>query len=341
MLFIVIHQVYELWFKQLLHELAHLQRRLEMGDSSRALGTLKRVLTILKTIVAQIDVLETMTPAPVHDLPRPARRAPAASSRAQFRELEAVLGRRDARRRRPLPARVAGARAARATRWRARACSTPSCATWRAGLRRPARGARARRHPAGGPVAGGAGRARRRLPRRRPEAAGLRAPGRSRRGPSGVALPPRQDGRAHDRRQGRAPAARRAPSTCARRSSTPPSPTCGPCAEPRCDTPTCARRTAGAHYRASASPSGCCSPGTRTRRGPTSRSRASVEAFDDAARHVDEKWGRAFAKAERGARRLPRAARRPRRRDRARRQHPRARRALALGARPATRGRGS
>ena len=49
MLFIVIHQVYELWFKQLLHELAFLQRRLEMGDSSRVLGTLKRVLTILKT----------------------------------------------------------------------------------------------------------------------------------------------------------------------------------------------------------------------------------------------------------------------------------------------------
>jgi tryptophan 2,3-dioxygenase len=41
LLFIVIHQVYELWFKQLLHELVFLQRRLEMGDSSRVLGTLK------------------------------------------------------------------------------------------------------------------------------------------------------------------------------------------------------------------------------------------------------------------------------------------------------------
>ena len=41
LLFIVIHQVYELWFKQLLHELAYLQRRLEAGDSSRALGTLQ------------------------------------------------------------------------------------------------------------------------------------------------------------------------------------------------------------------------------------------------------------------------------------------------------------
>jgi tryptophan 2,3-dioxygenase len=95
LLFIVIHQVYELWFKQLLHELAYLQRRLEMGDSSRALGTLKRVLTILKTIVAQIDVLETMTPRQFTTF---RNRLDAASGfqSAQFRELEAVLGGRDA-----------------------------------------------------------------------------------------------------------------------------------------------------------------------------------------------------------------------------------------------------
>src|ERR687895_48095 len=62
LLFIVIHQVYELWFKQLLHEGAMLQERLEEGDTPHALHTLKRILTILKTIVAQIDVLETMTP---------------------------------------------------------------------------------------------------------------------------------------------------------------------------------------------------------------------------------------------------------------------------------------
>src|SRR5690242_13532559 len=62
MLFIVIHQVYELWFKQLLHELRWLQSRLEAGDGPRALSTLRRILAILKTVVAQIDVLETMTP---------------------------------------------------------------------------------------------------------------------------------------------------------------------------------------------------------------------------------------------------------------------------------------
>src|SRR3954466_6298251 len=61
--FIVIHQVYELWFKQLLHELAYLQMRLERNEGSRALATVRRVVTILKTIVAQIDVLETMTPS--------------------------------------------------------------------------------------------------------------------------------------------------------------------------------------------------------------------------------------------------------------------------------------
>jgi tryptophan 2,3-dioxygenase len=95
MLFIVIHQVYELWFKQLLHELAHLQRRLEAGDAPHALTTLKRILTILKTIVAQIDVLETMTPRQFTTF---RNRLDAASGfqSAQFRELEAVLGGRDA-----------------------------------------------------------------------------------------------------------------------------------------------------------------------------------------------------------------------------------------------------
>src|SRR6266511_1247944 len=96
MLFIVIHQVYELWFKQLLHELAYLQRRLEVGEAPRALGTLKRVLTILKTVVAQIDVLETMTPRQFTAF-RDRLDAASGFQSAQFREIEAVLGRRDRR----------------------------------------------------------------------------------------------------------------------------------------------------------------------------------------------------------------------------------------------------
>jgi tryptophan 2,3-dioxygenase len=62
MLFIVIHQVYELWFKQVLHETGRLCQALEDGDTHRALATFKRILTIFKTVVAQVDVLETMTP---------------------------------------------------------------------------------------------------------------------------------------------------------------------------------------------------------------------------------------------------------------------------------------
>ena len=94
MLFIVIHQVYELWFKELLHELAHLQRRLEDGDTPHALHTLRRVLTILKVAVAQIDVLETMTPRQFLGF-RDRLDAASGFQSAQFRELEAVLGRRD------------------------------------------------------------------------------------------------------------------------------------------------------------------------------------------------------------------------------------------------------
>jgi tryptophan 2,3-dioxygenase len=62
LLFIVIHQVYELWFKQLLHETRRLGQAFEQGETHYALATLKRILTIWKTLVAQIDVLETMTP---------------------------------------------------------------------------------------------------------------------------------------------------------------------------------------------------------------------------------------------------------------------------------------
>ena len=94
LLFIVIHQVYELWFKQLLHELRFLQGRFEAGDTSHALHTLKRTLTILKTVVAQIDVLETMTPRQFLAF-RDRLEAASGFESAQFRELEALLGRRD------------------------------------------------------------------------------------------------------------------------------------------------------------------------------------------------------------------------------------------------------
>lgn len=94
MLFIIIHQTYELWFKQIIHEFAEAQRALENGKSDRALATLGRIRTILKVCVSQIDILETMTPLQFNSF----REYLAASSgfqSAQFRRVEAILGRRD------------------------------------------------------------------------------------------------------------------------------------------------------------------------------------------------------------------------------------------------------
>ncbi|CAM4165650.1 tryptophan 2,3-dioxygenase [Kibdelosporangium persicum] len=96
MLFIVIHQVYELWFKQLLHEFGRAQQVLANGETAHALHTLHRALTILKVVVAQIDVLETMTPRQFTSF-RERLEASSGFQSAQFREVEAVLGRRDAR----------------------------------------------------------------------------------------------------------------------------------------------------------------------------------------------------------------------------------------------------
>lgn len=96
MLFIIIHQTYELWFKQLIHEFSQAQRALETGDTHYALSILGRIRTIMKVCVAQVDILETMTPLQFN-----AFRGYLASSSgfqsAQFRKVEAILGRRDSR----------------------------------------------------------------------------------------------------------------------------------------------------------------------------------------------------------------------------------------------------
>ena len=94
LLFIVVHQVYELWFKQLIHELRYLQRMLEEGNDARAFATFKRVLTILKLVVAQLDVIETMTPVQFMAF-RERLESSSGFQSGQFRELEAILGRRD------------------------------------------------------------------------------------------------------------------------------------------------------------------------------------------------------------------------------------------------------
>jgi tryptophan 2,3-dioxygenase len=91
MLFIVTHQVYELWFKQVLHETTRLQSALEAGDLPAVQAGFKRVLTILKVLVAQVDILETMTPVSFNSF-RARLEAASGFQSLQFRELEFSLG---------------------------------------------------------------------------------------------------------------------------------------------------------------------------------------------------------------------------------------------------------
>jgi tryptophan 2,3-dioxygenase len=91
MLFIVIHQVYELWFKELLHEFDRVRRMLEDDQTARAQHTLKRILTILKVMVAQLDILETMTPLEFSSF-RERLEAASGFQSDQFRQIEFLLG---------------------------------------------------------------------------------------------------------------------------------------------------------------------------------------------------------------------------------------------------------
>src|SRR3954453_16017190 len=62
LLFIVVHQAYELWFKLVLHELGLVERELRAGRPHGAPPPLQRVVAISRLLIAQLDVLETMGP---------------------------------------------------------------------------------------------------------------------------------------------------------------------------------------------------------------------------------------------------------------------------------------
>src|SRR5204862_1120994 len=91
LLFIIIHQVYELWFKELLHEFDRVAQLLTADESHRAQHTLKRILTILKVMVAQLDILETMTPLEFLSF-RARLEAASGFQSDQFRQVEFLLG---------------------------------------------------------------------------------------------------------------------------------------------------------------------------------------------------------------------------------------------------------
>ena len=94
LLFIVVHQVYELWFKELLHEFDRVMTLLTEHDPHRAQHTLKRILTILKVLVAQLDILETMTPLEFLSF-RARLEAASGFQSDQFRQIEFVLGQKN------------------------------------------------------------------------------------------------------------------------------------------------------------------------------------------------------------------------------------------------------
>jgi tryptophan 2,3-dioxygenase len=96
LLFIVIHQTYELWFKQLIHEIKRASLDIEAGKTYPALATLGRVRTILKVLVSQVDILETMTPLQFNSF-RDRLASSSGFQSAQFRMVEALFGRRDSK----------------------------------------------------------------------------------------------------------------------------------------------------------------------------------------------------------------------------------------------------
>ena len=149
MLFIIIHQVYELWFKQLLHELDATAAAMERDDLLRVSKHFRRIHTIQRLIEQQIDVLETMTPQEFNRIPRqsqpgerlsvdpvsgdrvPRRRAPRRNDEAnRTRRRDARASRAAARRTLAVRSLKRLARPARAFRLRPRKNCSRACAKY-------------------------------------------------------------------------------------------------------------------------------------------------------------------------------------------------------------------
>jgi tryptophan 2,3-dioxygenase len=91
LLFIVVHQVYELWFKLLLHELEKIKQDFTGNHLYGAIATFKRARTIMKVMVEQVDIVETLTPMSFNSF-RDRLETASGFQSVQFRELEFMLG---------------------------------------------------------------------------------------------------------------------------------------------------------------------------------------------------------------------------------------------------------
>src|ERR1700730_90995 len=90
MLFVIIHQAYELWFKLILHELDYAPAELQAGRPHRAMAPLQRTTRVDELLIAQLRVLETLTPEGFLEFRDPLKPASGLQS-GQFRAIE-VLG---------------------------------------------------------------------------------------------------------------------------------------------------------------------------------------------------------------------------------------------------------
>jgi tryptophan 2,3-dioxygenase len=96
MLFIVVHQVYELWFKLILHELDAVAAALDQPRAHAALLPMRRAVAVEELLIEQLRVLESMSPDGFLQFRDPL--APASGFQStQFREIEALSGVADAR----------------------------------------------------------------------------------------------------------------------------------------------------------------------------------------------------------------------------------------------------
>jgi tryptophan 2,3-dioxygenase len=94
LLFITVHQVYELWFQQLLYELETVRDAMMAGETWRARHLFRRVHAIERLLITQVDILETMTPQDFLEFR--ANLAPASGFQSvQYRELEFLSGSKD------------------------------------------------------------------------------------------------------------------------------------------------------------------------------------------------------------------------------------------------------
>lgn len=91
LLFIIVHQVHELWFKQMLHEIEAAMRHMTTGDLLKVQKNFRRIHAIQRLLEQQVDVLETMTPQEFNGFRD--RLDPASGFQsAQFREIEFIGG---------------------------------------------------------------------------------------------------------------------------------------------------------------------------------------------------------------------------------------------------------